>query len=101
MFRLINVQSLFFNEIPDIYNAIKLELMKKHVLILLFAFSLVNVVCAQKAPMKYGKVDQADLDMKVYPADSSAAAVVLCNYGYFTSRDFKFVHQIRIKILKE
>ena len=51
--------------------------------------------------MKYGKVDQADLDMKVYPADSSASAVVLCNYGYFNSREFQFVHQKRIKILKE
>ena len=75
--------------------------MKKHVLFLLFALLLINVVHAQKPPMKYGKVDQADLDMKVYPADSSAAAVVLCNYGYFSSRDFQFVHQKRIKILKE
>src|SRR5665647_456212 len=75
--------------------------MKKCLLILFLVFSLVNVICAQKAPMKYGKVDQADLDMKVYPADSSAAAVVLCNYGYFSSREFQFVHQKRIKILKE
>lgn len=75
--------------------------MKKYLLSLLFSLLLINVVHAQKAPMKYGKVDQADLDMKVYPADSSAAAVVLCNYGYFSSRDFQFVHQKRIKILKE
>lgn len=51
--------------------------------------------------MKYGKVDQADLTMTVYPADSSASAVVLCNYGYFDSREMQFVHQMRIKILKE
>jgi len=51
--------------------------------------------------MKYGKVDPADLAMKVYPADSSASAVVLCNYGYFDPNDLQFVHQIRIKILKE
>jgi len=75
--------------------------MKKHLLILIFTFSLINVICAQKAPMKYGKVDQSDLDMKIYPADSSAAAVILCNYGYFSSREFQFVHQKRIKILKE
>lgn len=89
------------NELPDVYNAIKLKLMKKHLFIFLLTFSLVNVICAQKAPMKYGKVDQTDLNMKIYPADSSAAAVVLCNYGYFSSRDFQFVHQKRIKILKE
>ncbi len=59
------------------------------------------VVQAQKAPMKFGKVDQADLQMKVYPADTSAAAVMLCNFGYFDSRNFQFVHQVRIKVLKE
>lgn len=75
--------------------------MKKSLLFLLLPFLLTNVIHAQKAPMKYGKVDQADLDMKVYPADSSASAVVLCNYGYFNSREFQFVHQKRIKILKE
>ena len=79
----------------------KFKFMKKNTLALLFALFLVNVIYAQKAPMKYGKIDQADLDMKVYPADSSAAAVVLCNYGYFQSIDFQFVHQRRIKILKE
>jgi hypothetical protein len=56
---------------------------------------------AEKAPMKYGKVDKSDLDMKVYAADTSASAVILCNYGYFDANDFKFVHQMRIKILKE
>ncbi|MDD4968260.1 MAG: hypothetical protein PHT07_02405 [Paludibacter sp.] len=58
-------------------------------------------ISAQKAPMKYGKIDQADLEMKVYPKDSSASAVVLCNYGYFNSNQLQFVHQMRIKILKE
>ena len=58
-------------------------------------------ISAQKAPMKYGKVDKADLEMKVYPKDSTASAVILCNYGYFDSSQLQFVHQIRIKILKE
>ena len=56
---------------------------------------------AQKAPMKYGKIDQGDLEMTVYPKDSTASAVILCNYGYFDSNQFQFVHQMRIKILKE
>ena len=75
--------------------------MKRNTTIILFILSCFFDICAQKAPMKYGKVDPADLAMKVYPADSSASAVVLCNYGYFDSNELQFVHQIRIKILKE
>lgn len=73
---------------------------KKSILILIFLVTY-SGIWAQKAPMKYGKIDQADLEMKVYPADSSASAVVLCNYGYFDANQFQFVHQKRIKILKE
>lgn len=73
---------------------------KKSILFLVFLVTY-SGIWAQKAPMKYGKIDQADLEMKVYPADSSASAVVLCNYGYFDTNQFQFVHQKRIKILKE
>lgn len=54
-----------------------------------------------KEPMKYGKIDKSELEMTVYPADSSAAAVILCQYGYYNASQHQFVHQIRIKILKE
>ena len=40
-------------------------------------------VNAQDAPVKFGKVDRAALEMKVYDKDTSAAAVILCDYGYF------------------
>jgi len=75
--------------------------MKKNSVIILFLLLISCIVSAQKPPMKYGKVDQADLDMKVYAQDSSASAVLLCNYGYFDSNNMQFVHQMRIKILKE
>jgi len=75
--------------------------MKKNAITIFFALLPLFYIYAEKAPMKYGKVDQADLQMKVYPADSSASAVVLCNYGYFDGRELQFVHQMRIKILKE
>jgi hypothetical protein len=74
---------------------------KKISIIIIFLFISLNAVWAQKAPMKYGKVDKADLEMKVYPLDSTASAVLLCNYGYFDSNQLQFVHQMRIKILKE
>jgi len=75
--------------------------MKRFSFVLTFVLLLVLKINAEKAPMKYGKVDQSDLDMKVYTADSSASAVILCKYGYFYANEFKFIHQMRIKILKE
>ncbi len=75
--------------------------MKQPSFVLTCLLLLVLKMYAEKAPMKYGKVDKSDLDMKVYAADTSASAVILCNYGYFDANDFKFVHQMRIKILKE
>jgi hypothetical protein len=74
---------------------------KREISIIIILFISLNAIWAQKAPMKYGKVDKADLEMKVYPLDSTASAVLLCNYGYFDSNQMQFVHQMRIKILKE
>jgi hypothetical protein len=79
----------------------KSKTIKKKISIIIFLFISINTICAQKAPMKYGKVDKEDLEMKVYSADSTASAVLLCNYGYFDSNEMQFVHQMRIKILKE
>ncbi len=53
-----------------------------------FSFSNINaqngmkaIIVAQNASFEWGKISQADLDMKVYPLDSSADAVVLNNSG--------------------
>ena len=70
-------------------------------MIVVLQLLLITALFAQKEPMKYGKIDKSDLEMKVYSADSSASAVILCNYGYFDSNQMQFVHQRRIKILKE
>ena len=56
---------------------------------------------AQKAPIKFGKIERADLEMKVYPADSSAIAAILCDYGHFDATSFQFTRMLRIKILKK
>jgi len=77
------------------------NIFEKTVLLAACIFLFMASIKAEKAPMKFGKVDPADLEMKVYAPDSSAAAVVLCDYGYFDPQLFQFVHQIRIKILKE
>jgi hypothetical protein len=74
------------------------------VLITTFCFS----ITAQDAPIKFGKIDIADLQMKVYPKDTSAEAVVLGDIGraYFTYTDsegFQVVYERirRVKILKK
>lgn len=81
--------------------------MKKRLIDYQIAFAaillcLVHVsVNAQKAPIKYGKVSKEDLEMKAYPSDTSAAAAILCDYGYFNSNSFQFSRTLRIKIFKK
>lgn len=80
----------------------KIKISNRQTIILFFFLSLLNLPSfSQKAPMKYGKITKADLEMKVYPSDTSASAAILCNYGYFNSNQFQFVWTIRIKILKK
>ncbi|MEM9821142.1 MAG: transglutaminase domain-containing protein [Bacteroidota bacterium] len=85
--------------------------MKNEKLVFCFLFLLTALLAtAQKTPMKFGKIEKADLEMTTYEADPEAAAVILCDYGH---TDFKFdtngdrgfymVYQreVRVKILKE
>lgn len=64
-------------------------------------FLLTCQLFSQKAPIKFGKVDISDLEMKYYDQDSSAPAVILCDYGYFESSNFEFRRILRIKIFKK
>jgi hypothetical protein len=60
-------------------------------------------VKAQKSPLKFGVIPVEDLKMKIYDQDSSAAAVVLYNYGEFLGsyKMISFLRHTRIKILKK
>ncbi|HEX2395450.1 MAG TPA: DUF3857 domain-containing protein [Bacteroidales bacterium] len=72
--------------------------------ILFTAVSLIcifNLVTGQPAPAKYGKIDMADLEMKVYDRDTTAEAVILCDYGVFNSATLDFQRLLRIKVLKK
>ena len=75
---------------------------------LLAAVCAVTCGYSQKAPLKFGDIPMEALTMKVYPADSSAEAVVLMDYGvstieYNQNAGFQlFFDRIRrIKILTE
>ncbi|MEN0047031.1 MAG: DUF3857 domain-containing protein [Bacteroidota bacterium] len=55
------------------------------ILYLIILFLLNHLLIeAQKAPMKWGKVEEADLQMTSYLPDSQANAVVLCDYATYS-----------------
>lgn len=62
---------------------------------------------AQKSPVKFGSIPMEDMKMTVYDKDSSAAAVILVDYGeaYIqvntVSVTLNFERHVRIKILKK
>lgn len=72
-------------------------------LLLLVGFS----TAAQNSPIKFGKIDIADLQSKSYDKDTAAEAVVLCDFGThdytFQGENLKviFTRHRRIKILKK
>ncbi len=59
-----------------------------------------NTLLAQRQPIKFGKIDKKELEKKFYEIDTSASAIVLCDYGYFNDQDFTFTRILRFKILK-
>lgn len=63
-------------------------------------FTIGDSFC-QKAPVTYGKVPLEDLKMTVYDSDTTAPAVVLCDYGFFDKERFDFTRLLRIKILRK
>ena len=79
--------------------------MKKQVLLLALGLLPCFLLAQKKAPMKWGKIDPADLAMTTYDPDSSATAVVLMDYCRVTfeysSSDIyaQYERHKRIKIL--
>lgn len=78
----------------------------------LLSFSLLLVTIyeanGQAEPIKFGKLEQTALEMKAYDKDTTASAVILCDYGKsyfrFNQNDgfqVYFDRHIRIKILKK
>lgn len=83
-----------------------MRIFSKTGLSLMLAFCSFLHVTAQSDPIKWGKVDDGELAMTVYEPDTSAAALVLCNFGEveFTLNKgdirYDYSHHKRIKILK-
>jgi len=60
-------------------------------------FSIVALM-SQELSLKYGKITKDELNMKVYPKDTTAAAVVLYEDGYTS---FSYIHTIGFQITEE
>ncbi|MEA5459360.1 DUF3857 domain-containing protein [Arcicella sp. LKC2W] len=82
--------------------------MKKLLLSLLILITFSANLFAQKPPpIEYGNIPLEDLQMKTYTKDSSAEAVILCDYGeyFYTFTDnyptVNYRRHVRIKILKK
>lgn len=87
----------------------KIRLTKLSLLVLCFFFLSEAKLWADNTPVKYGNVSENELNMKVYDKDTSAAAVILGEYGElryeFSNMKRNYVQRIskngRIKILNK
>ncbi len=77
-------------------NHLKKTLLCSYVILNFYYYSF-----SQPDPIKYGKIDKALLEMKVYDKDTTADAVVVCDYGNFEPNQFNFTRIYRLKILKK
>jgi hypothetical protein len=74
----------------------------KKLLISFVVFSLfIMTSLAQKAPVTFGKITKEEVASTTYDLDTSAAAVMLCDFGWFDKANFKFTRIFRYKILKK
>ena len=68
---------------------------------------LCNTIIAQKSPIKFGDIPMSDMNLSSYDKDTSAAAVILTDYGYASidiyssTAKLNFDRHVRIKILKK
>ncbi|MBN2272766.1 MAG: DUF3857 domain-containing protein [Bacteroidales bacterium] len=74
---------------------------KTFILLSIILVYTISFLTAQPVPARYGKIDMADLEMKVYDLDTTAEAVILCDFGEFNPNTFDFTRLLRIKVLKK
>jgi hypothetical protein len=75
--------------------------MKKLLLILTLPLLTCFNLFSQKAPVRFGDIDMEDMLMTIYPLDTTASAVILCDYGFFRAGNIQFTRNLRVKILKK
>lgn len=75
--------------------------MKRTLIPIFLLLISVTISYSQKPPIKFGEVSLDELKMTSSYLDSTAPAVVLCDYGYFRMANVNFTRIMRIKILKK
>jgi hypothetical protein len=75
--------------------------MKSHIFLLVLLVGFFGIAFAQKSPIKFGQITKAELMDNIFEPDTSAPAVVLCDYGYYSENRSSTVRILRIKILKK
>ncbi|MFN8256900.1 MAG: DUF3857 domain-containing protein [Bacteroidales bacterium] len=73
-------------------------------LIVAINLSFARIATSQKAPMKWGKLSNEEIALKSCELDTSANAVVLCDYGeiwFIPGKPIEVMRHKRIKILKK
>lgn len=75
--------------------------MNRYFQTLVFLIVFISGTSGQKTPIKFGEVNPDDLKMTSYPGDTSAAAVILVDFGELNTTTFEFKRILRIKILKK
>jgi hypothetical protein len=68
----------------------------------LFSLTFSSLTFTQEPPIKWGEIPRGDLEMRSFPQDTNASAVILCDFGdsYITEKyNNIFKKHVRIKIL--
>jgi hypothetical protein len=81
--------------------------MKSHplsrlVAIVLSYLTFSSLAFAQEPPIKWGEIPREDLEMKSFPQDTNASAVILCDFGESSFNDdltIVYHKHLRVKIL--
>ena len=82
-------------------NGVPMRNFIKVKVIVLFIFICSGLLYSQDSPIKWGEIPRVDLEMKSYPKDTNATAVILCDYGESNiDDDFNVVFNriLRVKI---
>ena len=72
----------------------------RFIILLLFLFP--TLLFAQDPPIEQGEIPMVDLQMKSFPKDTNASAVILCDYGVSRINDdlnLEYSRILRVKIL--
>ena len=68
----------------------------------IFLFLLPKFTFSQDPPIEWGEIPRVDLEMKSYPQDTNATALILCDYGVSHINDefnVEYSRIMRVKIL--